>query len=460
MSEPAGLRRVLGYRDVVLFFIVAIVGLRWIATAAAIGPGALVLWVLALVAFFLPLALCVLDLAARYPDEGGIYVWVKHAFGDFTGFLAAWMYWVSNLVYMPGLLYFGAGNALFALGAERRALENSPTYFIAFSLAGLALALIVNLFGLGIGKWLSNAGAMSTWVPVVVLTAAGGVAWARFGSATPFSPAALWPHPSLSTAVLWSTIAFAFAGLETVPLMGGEVRDPRRTLPRAVIVAGVAIAAIYLLGTLAVLVALPAGEVSGLAGILQAVDRTAARVGWSGLSPLVALMVAFGAIGGTSAWLAATARLPFVAGIDHYLPDAFGRLHPRWGTPYVSLLVQAAGAAIFVVLGQAGAGVREAYDAMVAIGVLTYFLPYLAMFAAWIRLRREPGAPARAPWLVPTAAGLGLLTTAASLVLAVLPPVHSPHAMWNVLKVTGGSLVMVLIGCGIYASGRRRASGR
>jgi amino acid transporter len=142
------------------------------------------------------------------------------------------------------------------------------------------------------------------------------------------------------------------------------------------------------------------------------------------------------------------------------LPEAFGRLHPRWGTPYVSLLVQAAGAAVFVVLGQAGAGVREAYDAMVAIGVLTYFLPYLAMFAAWIRLRREPGAPSRAPGLVPTAAVLGLLTTAASLVLAMLPPAESPHPLWSVLKVTGGSLAMVLIGCWIYAVGRRRASAR
>jgi amino acid transporter len=322
------------------------------------------------------------------------------------------------------------------------------------------LALIVNLLGLGVGKWLSNAGALSTWVPVAVLIAAGGAAWARFGSATSFSADALWPHPSLSTAVLWSTIAFAFAGLETVPLMGGEVRDPRRTLPRAVIVSGVAITAIYVLGTLAVLVALPGGEASGLAGILQAVERAAARVGWSGLSPLVALMVAIGAIGGTSAWLAATARLPFVAGIDHYLPDAFGRLHPRWGTPHVSLLVQTAGAAVFVVLGQAGAGVREAYDALVAIGVLTYFLPYLAMFAAWIRLRRAAGAAGRAPGPVLIAAGLGLLTTAASLVLAMLPPADSPHPLWVVLKVSGGSLAMVLVGCAIYAAGRRHAAAR
>src|SRR5688572_8660108 len=107
------LRRAMGFWDVVLFLVAAVVGLRWIATAAAAGPSAIVVWVIAFVAFFIPLAFTVIDLSARYPEEGGLYVWVKRAFGDFAGFMAGWMYWTSLLVYLPGLLYFSAANALF-----------------------------------------------------------------------------------------------------------------------------------------------------------------------------------------------------------------------------------------------------------------------------------------------------------------------------------------------------------
>lgn len=454
ISSEGRLRRALRLPDVVLFFVVAVVGLRWIATAAASGPSGLVLWVVALVTFFLPLGFAVVELASRHPEEGGIYVWARHAFGDFSAFMTAWLYWVSNVVYMPGLLYFAAANALYAFGPRAQALAANPWYFMLVSLAGLTLAWWLNAVGTSVGKWLSNLGGVATWIPAGVLVALGAVAYARFGPATPITPATLVPRLDFDHALLWSTIAFGFAGLEAASLMGGEIEDARRTVPRAIVLGGISIAAIYILGTLAILVALPTKDVSGLAGILQAVDHIAVTTGFRAVTPAMALLVAFGSLGGVGAWLASTARLPFVAGIDRYLPPAFGRLHPKWGTPHVALASQAVAAAMVAVLGQAGATVKGAYDALVAMGVITYFIPYLVLFAAYGKMRgslRTPGG--RTGVLVLSA--LGALTTLIALVLAVVPPPDAPDKTLAVAKVVGGCAVLTILGAILFA--RRRS---
>ena len=167
-------KRVLGLRDLVMFYLVATLSLRWIAVAAAAGPSSVIIWLVGLATIFIPLALCVMELSSRYPQEGGMYVWSKHAFGDFSGFLTGWVYWASNLPYFPALLYFAASNALYVGGNRWKGLQGSATFFIAFSLAGLALALVLNIVGLNVGKWMSNLGAVGTWVPIGLLCVIAG----------------------------------------------------------------------------------------------------------------------------------------------------------------------------------------------------------------------------------------------------------------------------------------------
>src|SRR5438067_2655238 len=130
---PSQLRRALTFRDLVLFYVVATWSMRWIATAAAAGPSSLVAWVIAAAFLFVPLVFTVLELSSRYPDEGGMYVWSKRAFGPFAGFLTGWMYWVTNLPYFPGLLYFIAANALFMGGPDAQKLSTNSAYFITVS---------------------------------------------------------------------------------------------------------------------------------------------------------------------------------------------------------------------------------------------------------------------------------------------------------------------------------------
>src|ERR1700740_1971405 len=114
-------------------------GGRWPATAAAAGPSILVIWIAALTCFFVPLAACVMELSSRLPDEGGLYVWTRETFGDFSGFIAALTYWMSNLPYFPGVLYFGAASTLFAFGVRAQSLAGNPLYYVAFAVVWLRI---------------------------------------------------------------------------------------------------------------------------------------------------------------------------------------------------------------------------------------------------------------------------------------------------------------------------------
>jgi amino acid transporter len=418
-------------------------------------------WFLACGAMSIPLAFCVVELSSRYPQEGGIYVWSKRAFGDFAAFMTGWTYWTSNLPYFPGVLYFAAGNALFLGGERFRHLSASPAYFILASLAGLTLGTVLNLVGLGIGKWLSNVGGVARWAATLALMGMGAVAWWRFGSATTFSLRALTPGLHFKDLFFLSTIAFALTGLESASFMGEEIQDARRTLPRAILVSAVIIVFVYILGTASVLVALPSSELSGLQGIMEAMAAAGTRLGFESMTPVLAALITLTALGSVGAWLGATARIPFVAGIDSFLPRAFARIHTKWRTPHVALLAQALIAVVCVLLGQAGSSVRGAYEILVSMTVIWYMIPFLFLFASTIRLQREPAGPGviRVPGGAPVAillSVIGFLTTIVSILLAVIPSPEAPHPGIVVVKVIGLTLVMLGSGAVVYWTGRRR----
>jgi amino acid transporter len=462
-EDPNRPKRVLGFRDLILFYVVTGISLRWIATAAAAGPSSIVIWIGAWLCFYTPLALSVLELSSRYPSEGGLYVWSKRAFGDFSGFMSAWTYWTSNLPYFPAVLYFAASNILFMRQTAWAHLSNNATFYIVFSLLTLSAATLMNIVGLDVGKWLNNVGALAMWIPVGIVIVLGLIAWRRYGSATSFTLQSMKPSAHLNDIIFWSVLTFAFGGCETASFMGEEIKNPRRSIPFALLFGGATIAFCYIVGTAAILLALPSSEVNSLQGLVQAISKTSARVGFPGVLPVAAFLIALSNIGAAGAYLAAVARLPFVAGIDRFLPPAFGKLHPRWKTPWVALLTQLVLGALFIFLGQAGTSVKGAYDVLVSMGVITYFIPYLYLFAAQIKLQREPAGPnvIRIPGGKPIAtlvAALGFLTTTLTIAVSLIPQPDEPNKLLALLKIVGGTGVLVLVGIGIYAAGRRRAA--
>jgi amino acid transporter len=306
---------------------------QWATSAAAAGPSSLLVWVFGGLAMFLPLSVCVVFLSSRYPDEGGLYVWSKRAFGPFAGFMTGWTYWTSNLPFLTSLLYFAAGSALFWSGHRDTAVSASPTYFICFSIAALGVAVALNVRGLASAKWLNSAGAIARWLETIVLVVLGLAIWRRFGTATPITRQTILPGLRLTDTVFWATIAFAWTGPEAASFMGGEIRDPRRTVPRALAIAAPMIAGIYILSTASVLVSIAPEQTNALYGLMEAISSDAARLNLLWLIPLAAVFVVLDRLGSVGVWLGAVARIPFVAGLDHL--DA-GRhhscvRHPRSG---------------------------------------------------------------------------------------------------------------------------------
>lgn len=444
--------RSLGLRDVVLMNIVAVVGMRWIARGARTGPASVTLWVLAWLAFFVPLAVACSTLARRYPDQGGVYAWVRRAFGQGHGFICGWCLWVNNLFYFPSLLLFGAANFAAIGGADWQALGAARWYSVTFVLGGIWIAAGVSIIGLGVGKWLQNAGSLGVWVPAGLLMVCGAIAFASFGSATPFTPNTMAPRGDLlDTIGLWSAMCFAFSGFEITSLIGQEIRDPERTIPRGIFIAGAATTVIYIAGSASVLVAVPVSALRELSGITDAVQLVAGRVGLTGLGALTGGLLALNALAGTASWTAGAARVPFAAGVDRAMPRSFARLHARYRTPYVALIVQSiAASAIFlasVFFSVAGrsTSIQEAYDILVNLTILIYFIPYLYLFAAQMRLL--PESPK-------SLAGLGFAATAISLALTFVPPPGANPLTYEVNLVAQAGITIGL-GLGLYAWSRR-----
>jgi amino acid transporter len=447
----ATLKRGIRFRDLVLFYVVSGLSVRWTASAAAAGPSILVVWIAALVGFFIPLAATVMELSSRLPEEGGLYVWTREAFGHGSGFMAAWAYWMSNLPYFSGVLYFGAASTLFAFGPRGRALASNSLYFLAFSVTWLAVITLLNIRGVNVGKWLNNFTSLGAILPLIVLLLLAAESYARFGPATHFTASNLIPHWSLGNAIFWSSVFFAFGGVEAGSAMGDEIQNPRRVIPWAILIGGSILAISYIGGTTALLIALPSDAVGGPDGFVNGIHMLTMRLGVEWLLAPVALLVGLNSVGGAAAYLSSTSRLPFVAGIDHYLPQPFAWVHPRYRTPWVAIVLYGLAGTVVAVLGQAGTTVRGAYDVLVSMAIICYFLPYLFMFAAMIRLQRQPAGPEvrRVPGGKPVAialASIGLVSTSLTIFLSVFPAEDEPHKVMAVIKIVGGTAIMIGIG--------------
>jgi len=463
LDSKGQLRKTMGFWDVLLFNIATVLGPRWIAAAGHNGPSSISLWVLAAVFFFVPGALVINELSSRFPEEGGLYAWSREAFGPFHGFVAGWTYWIYTFFYFPGLLLASASMAAYIMGGRGTLLTQDRTFQLSVSLGILIVAVVLNIIGLNIGKWLQNAGGVGTYVPLVMLVAVAAIVCWRHGSATHFTVANMMPTWNWDTVNFWSQIAFAFTGLELVSAMSEEVRDPRRTLPRAVFGAGALIALMYIVGTFAILSLVPAADLDPQSGVFHAitVGSVALKVGFLGV--LAAILVTFGNAGGVGSTVAGIARVPFVVGVDRYLPAAFGKIHPKWKTPWVSILVQAAISAAILLGSQINETTQGAYQKLIDAGIILYFIPFLYMFAAVIKLayrkdRDENPHAVLVPGGIPgvwICGGLGFAVVLGGILLSLVPPGGTANKAGFEMTLVAGTAGSILIGLFLYWRGVR-----
>ncbi|HKI10682.1 MAG TPA: APC family permease [Candidatus Acidoferrum sp.] len=457
------LRKTMGFWDVLLFNIATVLGPRWIAAAGHNGTSSISLWVIAAVFFFVPGAFVINELSSRFPEEGGLYVWAKEAFGDFHGFVAGWTYWIYTVFYFPGLLLASASMSAYILGGAGAKLAEDRSFLIIVSLAMLLVAVLLNIIGLNIGKWLQNAGGVGTYLPLLMLVGVAGLVYLKHGSVTHFTAANMLPAWNWDTVNFWSQIAFAFTGLELVSAMSEEVRNPRRTLPRAVFGAGALIALMYIVGTFAILTLVPAPDLDPTSGVFHAITigSVALKIGFLGI--LAALLVTVGNAGGVGSTVAGIARVPFVVGIDRYLPAAFGKIHPRWKTPYVSILVQAGVSGAILLVSQISETTRGAYQFLIDAAIILYFIPFLYMFLAVIKLaKRKDRSENEHAVLIPggklglwLSGGLGFVVVLIGIFVSLVPPGDSSNKVGFELKLVGGTLASILLGLVLYWRGAR-----
>jgi glutamate:GABA antiporter len=452
----------MGFWDVLLFNIATVLGPRWIAAAGHNGTSSISLWVIAALFFFVPGAFVINELSSRFPDEGGLYVWAKEAFGDFHGFVAGWTYWIYTVFYFPGLLLASASMSAYVLGQKGEFYAQDRTFLLVISLVLLFVAVLLNIIGLNIGKWLQNAGGVGTYLPLLMLVGIALLVYFKNGSMTHFTWSNMKPTWNWDTVNFWSQIAFAFTGLELVSAMSEEVRNPQRTLPRAVFGAGARIAFMYIVGTFAILSLVPAADVDPKSGVFHAITlgSIALKVGFLGI--LAALLVSVGNAGGVGSTVAGIARVPFVVGIDRYLPAAFGKIHPRWKTPYISILVQAGLSCAILLLSQIQSPtVQEAYQILIDATIILYFIPFLYMFSAVLKLAgRKDRVQNPHAVLVPggkmglwLSGVVGFLVVLIGIVVSLVPPGETLNKASFEARLVGGTAAAVFVGLILYWRG-------
>ncbi|HEX4021293.1 MAG TPA: APC family permease [Acidobacteriaceae bacterium] len=423
-SEPR-LRRELGLRDLILFSIAGLIGTRWLAAAAQTGPGSVSLWILAVLFFLIPSAICIARLSSIYPEEGGMYVWTKAYFGEWHGFLCFWLYWLGLAFWFPSFLMAITSMIIYAFAPH---LAENRLYVLPASMLLLWIAIGTNLVGLKVGKWVDNIGGIASYGLGVLLIVLAAIVFFHRGSATPLH---IWPQWNWSRLNFWSQIAYGLTGLELAPVLGGEIRNPSRNLPLSSYIAAPLVAAWYIVGTLALLVILLPGKISQMSGIMEVIAAGGNSIGLHWLVFAGAFFIVLAALGQLSVLGTVGARLPFVVGADAYLPRVLAKVHPRWHTPYVAILFFGGLASLFLVLAQLGETARAAYQTITDLMVIAGFIPFAYIFlAAW-----KCGCRASAL--------CGLAVTAIALG-ASLVPTADVHVGLFELKLLGGTALLIV----------------
>ena len=460
-TETARLKRALGRWDLVALFVVAVFNLNVVPGIAANGGVTVWLWIISLLLFFWPQGIAVIELAHRYPGEGGVYLWAKEVFGEFHGFLSGWCYWTNNMMYVPTVMLYFVGVSVFVFPSHQYLADNKM-FAVSASLGLLAILVALNIVGLGVGKWINNLGSIGTVIAAAVLVGLGAIVWLRYGTNVSSEDFRIPANPRFLLNS-FGVICFGLVGLELASVMGDEIKDPERTLPGAVVWGGVISGLLYIATTLTLLVAVSKNEINVLQGIVQAVSHMAQRVGVVWIVAPFAFMLSISIAGIGSAWLAGSARIPFVAGLDSYLPSWLGKVHPRYGTPYAALIVHFVVSTILVLISFLGSGVQETFQRLLSLAVVLQLLPFLYMFAALLKIAADPlwekGHYGKTVlWL---SGSSGLLMTILGMIFAFSPAQQISSVLSYEAWMFGGTALFIgLAVFFFFVYGRRKTAAR
>ena len=468
-TSIASLKRTLRLPDLILLNIVAVYTPNTLAQNIQLGKLGILIWALGILAFMWPYGTAISQLSRLVPREGGVYAWTQLAFGNFHGFICGWCYWVNTFLYVPSV-FLGIAAIISLLGGAQTAWLNEQRLAICLiSIGTLWISAMIHVRGLQHGKWLQNIGAFGrlSMAGAILLAAVWKLAETGIdpgngtglnsilgpsqgvgdlSAASTGSPAELDLWRRLA---LWPFTLNALVGLDLGAAMSDEADAPARDIPRSLLVGGLAVGLCYLL-TYGALLIIGYNETNVIYGHILAVNSVIARPDHALtalLGGVIIIVELLGLLGSGAAWLAAPARVPFAIGIDRYLPRIFANVHPRFGTPYVALFVQAGVATGLILVNIYGATLQEAYLALLGGSIVLVMVTYLYLFAAWQRLLRQHNGGSLTASLL---SGIGIIATAVGIGACFIPPPVIAGIVGFELKIVGSVAVMLIGGILVF----------
>ena len=430
--------------------VAAVSSVRNWPTIAEYGFASLFFFALAAILFFIPVSMVAAELSTGWPKTGGIFVWVKEAFGHRTGFLAVWLLWAENLVYYPALISFIAGTIAYIINP---ALSNSTLYVLGFVVILFWVTTLANLLGMRASGWISSFGViLGTIIPGSLIIFLGA-AWYVMGNPIQinFTLDALIPNMSSpGELALFSGILVSLCGLEMSGVHANVVENPQKNYPKAILLSVILILGLYVLGVLAIGIVIPKQQINLVAGSLQAFSFFVNAYGLNWLTPVIAILLAFGALGTLSTWIAGPSKGLLAAAQSGDLPPLFRKLN-RHGMPVALLIAQAIVVTLFSSVFLFMPTVGSAYWILNATLVQIYLIMYVLMFAAVIKLRYKYPHIKRA-YKIPggfvgiwTIAGFGLVGSISTFLIGFFPPAQI--AVGNTLLYVSFLILSIVVVC-------------
>lgn len=456
-EQSKAFKKELGLSDLILTQILFIVGLPWVGVAAKQGPSHIVLWLVAIVLFYIPSAIVVIYLNKQMPLEGGVYQWAKFGLNDLTGFMVAWNLWLFAILNTSEVGIQSTQYVSYIMGPSGESLNSNPWFIGTTTLVIIGVLIVITVIGLGVGKWVHKAGGILMLVVFAAILILPILNLAN-GTITEYHPFATeMPLLSLMTLNLMGKMGFgALGGFEYVAIHAGEARDPARTIGRSVVVAAPIIAVLFILGTSSVLSLIPQDDIDLIAPIPQVLSVGFGPLGAAaGIASLTIIALLSIRLAQASVMFTGNTRLPMVAGWDDLLPAWFTKLHDKYRTPVNSIIFVGAVTLVLGLVGLIGVGKQEAFQILWNASGVFYALTYLVMFAIPIIGLSRTGL--RVPAWLKIISFSGFAMTLLYVILSIVPIVKVESQLMFAMKIGGLIVVANLIGAGFYLLAKRRA---
>lgn len=444
-------KRVLSVFSLVMINVIAVDSLRTLPISAKLGLPLVSYYLLAAIAFFIPVALVAAELATAYPNTGGLYVWVREAFGRRAGFVTIWLQWIYNVVWYPTILAFITSILSYLFAPN---LANNQYYLLFSGITLFWLFTLLNCFGMRISSWVSIFGAIiGTLLPMLLVSVLGGL-WLYQGKPIELNAqSSIFPDfSSLGNLSLFGAVLFGLLGMEMSAVHAEEVKNPQRDYPRAILYSAILILLTLVLGSLAVVIVVPNQSLSVVSGLIDAYDIFFNAFGLPWMTKVIAFLIILGGLSCVSAWIIGPTKGLLVSAQDGSIPAFFAKTN-RHGAPVAMLMTQGI---IFTILSSVYLlldSINAAYWVLSDLCAQMALLVYIFMFAAAIRLRysqpnqhrtyRVPGPN----WVMWCVSGIGILCCVVAMLIGFVPPTQIPIESPVIFEglLVGGLILFVVI---------------